>query len=653
MDQKNLGNHIWNVAELLRGDFKQSEYGLVILPFTVLRRFECVLEPTREAVRQKMAEIAELGIDPDLVLPEVSGQQFYNTSRYQLDNLGVADTLANLEDYTNKFSANARAVFEQFEFSNKLLRLDEDKLLYKVTQYFAGIDLHPDVVSNHEMGLAFEHLIRTFAESANDTAGEFYTPRDVVHLATTLVFAHDKEALIGEGVIRTIYDPACGTGGFLSEGMELIEQWNPDARVVPYGQELNAQTHAIAIADMMIKGKNAANIKLGNTLSDDQLYADRFDYCLANPPFGVDWKKVQEDVQAEAAKGERGRFGPGLPRISDGSLLFLMHLISKMRTDGPSRIGIVLNGSPLFTGGAGSGESEIRRWILENDWLETIVALPTDMFYNTGIATYIWLLSNRKDPHRRGKVQLINASDKRNGDEIFWRSMRKSLGSKRRFLPDETIADIAKLYAAFEQNDLSKIFDTTDFGYRRITVERPLQLSFYPKDETRLAALTSDKPWQRWNEGRRQEVLDGLALCDEKYTDRMEFLNALKNLKLKPTEFKLLQKHLGEHDEEAAYCRDKKGNLEPNPDLRDNENVPLGEDIDAYFQREVIPYVPDAWIDRSKTDAKDGEVGIVGYEIPFNRHFYQYVPPRSLEEIDTDLDKVSAEIMGLLREVHV
>lgn len=655
MDQKNLGNHIWNVAELLRGDFKQSEYGLIILPFTVLRRFECVLEPTRDAVRQKVKEIADLGIDPDLVLPEVSGQQFYNTSRYQLDNLGVADTLANLEDYINKFSANARAVFEQFEFSNKLLRLDEDKLLYKVAQYFAGIDLHPDVVSNHEMGLAFEHLIRTFAESANDTAGEFYTPRDVVHLATTLVFAHDKEALTGEGVIRTIYDPACGTGGFLSEGMELIEQWNPDARVVPYGQELNAQTHAIAIADMMIKGKNAANIKLGNTLSDDQLYADRFDYCLANPPFGVDWKKVQEDVQAEAAKGERGRFGPGLPRVSDGSLLFLMHLISKMRTDGPSRIGIVLNGSPLFTGGAGSGESEIRRWILENDWLEAIVALPTDMFYNTGIATYIWLLSNRKDSHRQGKVQLINASDKKNGDETFWQSMRRSLGSKRRFLPDETIADIANLYADFEQNDLSKVFDTTDFGYRRITVERPLQLNFYPKDEARRAALKEDKAWKRWTEDRQAEVSEILEHCEDKYTDRKVFVAWLEKqgLKLKATELKLLQKHLGEHDEEAEYCRDKKGNIEPNPDLRDNENVPLLEGIDAYFQREVIPHVPDAWIDISKTDEKDGEIGVIGYEIPFNRHFYEYVPPRSLEDIDADLDKVSAEIMGLLREVHV
>jgi type I restriction enzyme M protein len=616
MDQTNLGGLIWSVAELLRGDFKQSEYGLVILPFTVLRRFECVLEPTHQAVLDKHKTISGTGIDPDLVLPDISGQQFYNTSRYQLNNLGVAETLANLEDYVAKFSANARAVFEQFEFSNKLLRLEEDKLLYKVAQHFAAIDLHPDTVSNHEMGLAFEHLIRTFAESANDTAGEFYTPRDVVRLATTLVFSHDADILKGEGVIRGIYDPACGTGGFLSSGIEQIHEWNEDARVVPFGQELNAQTHAIAVADMMIKGFDAHNIKLGNTLSDDQLYAERFDYCLANPPFGVDWKKVQEAVQAERAKGERGRFPVGLPRISDGSLLFLCHLISKMRTDGPSRIGIVLNGSPLFTGGAGSGESEIRRWILENDWLEAIVALPTDMFYNTGIATYIWVLSNHKDAQRRGKVQLINASG-----EAFWTSMRKSLGSKRRFLNEAAIAEIARLYAAFEEQDNSKIFNTTDFGYRRITVERPLQLSFYPQDA-----------------------------CADQYKDRKGFVAALP--KLKPTELKLLQKHLGEHDEEAAYCRTAKNVIEPNPDLRDYENVPLKEKIDDYFQREVIPHIPDAWIDTSKTDTLDGQVGIVGYEIPFNRHFYKYVPPRSLEEIDADLDKVSREIMDLLREVH-
>ncbi|MBA1445072.1 MAG: type I restriction-modification system subunit M [Chromatiales bacterium] len=646
MEQKNLGSFIWSVAELLRGDFKQSEYGLVILPFTVLRRFECVLEPTRNAVLEQYEETHGMNIDPDLVLPGVSGQQFYNTSRYQLNNLGVADTLANLEDYINKFSANARAVFEQFEFSNKLLRLEDDKLLYKVAQHFAGIDLHPDVVSNHEMGLAFEHLIRTFAESANDTAGEFYTPRDVVRLATTLVFSHDSDALKGEGVIRSIYDPACGTGGFLSSGIEQIHEWNEEARVVPFGQELNAQTHAIAVADMMIKDFDASNIKLGNTLSDDLLYAERFDYCLANPPFGVDWKKVQEAVQAEAAKSDRGRFVPGLPRVSDGSLLFLMHLLSKMRTDGPSRIGIVLNGSPLFTGGAGSGESEIRRWILENDWLEAIIALPTDMFYNTGIATYIWVLSNRKDKQRKKKIQLINASG-----ESFWKAMRKSLGSKRRYLPEESLAEIARLYAAFETDDLSKVFDATDFGYRRITVERPLQLSFYPKDKTRRAALTEDKPWARWTDDRQDEISKALDHCEDKFTDRKEFVAALP--KLKPAELKLLQKHLGEHDETAEYCRDKKGNSEPNPDLRDNENVPLLENINDYFQREVIPHVPDAWVDTGKRDALDGEVGIVGYEIPFNRHFYQYVPPRSLEEIDADLDKVSAEIMELLQEVHV
>lgn len=659
MNQQNLGSHIWNVAELLRGDFKQSEYGLVILPFTVLRRFECVLEPTLEAVLASAKQVQDQGLDPDLILPGISGQKFYNTSPYTLANLGVADTLANLEDYVARFSANARAVFDQFEFSAKLQRLEEDKLLYKVAEYFAGIDLHPDVVSNHEMGLAFEHLIRTFAESANDTAGEFFTPRDVVRLATTLVFAHDKDILTGDGVIRSIYDPACGTGGFLSSGLEQITEWNADARVVPYGQELNAQTHAIAVADMMIKGLEPTNIKLGNTLSDDQLHDQRFDYCLANPPFGVDWKKVKEAVETEAARGQRGRFGPGLPRVSDGSLLFLMHLIAKMRTDGPSRIGIVLNGSPLFTGGAGSGESEIRRWVLENDWLEAIVALPTDMFYNTGIATYIWVLSNHKDAHRRGRVQLINASGNDAHGTPFWQSMRKSLGSKRRYLPEDAIAAIARLHADFEADAVSKIFPTTAFGYRRISVERPLQLRFEPRDETRRAALEQDKAWLRLDVERQSAVSAALDACAPEYLDREAFIQALNAKDIKPSapELKLLQKHLGEHDDRAQVCRFRtgrlKGELEANPELRDYENVPLGEDIVDYFHREVVPHVPDAWIDDEKTDPKDGEVGVVGYEIPFNRHFYQYVPPRPLEEIDADLDKVSAEIMELLREVHV
>jgi len=648
MDQTNLANDIWQIAELLRGDFKQSEYGLVILPFTVLRRLECVLEPTREAVRERHAAIADKGYDLDQLLTRASGQRFYNTSRYTLASLGVADTRSNLEDYLASFSANAGAVFEQFELSAKIDRLHADKLLYQVVEYFATLDLHPDRVSNHDMGLAFEHLIRRFAESANDTAGEHFTPRDVVRLATTLVFSPDADALRGDGVIRSIYDPTCGTGGFLSSGMEQIHEWNPDARVVPFGQELNAQTHAIAVADMMIKNHPPENIRLGNTLSDDQLHEERFDYCLANPPFGVDWKKVQADVQAEAAKGDRGRFVAGLPRVSDGSLLFLMHLLSKRHTDGrTTRIGIVLNGSPLFTGGAGSGESEIRRWLMEDDFVEAIVALPTDLFYNTGIATYVWVLTNRKAPERQGKVQLIDASGK-----SFWEPMRKSLGSKRRQLPESAIERIATLYADNSEAEHSKVFDSTAFGYRRITVERPLQLRFEPRDETRRAALVADKAWAKWDEKRQTSTLAALDAIDPTYTDREAFVAALKPHvgKLKAAELKLLQKHLGEHDEEAAYCLSR-GEREPNPDLRDTENVPLGEDIDAYFEREVTPHVPDAWIDRSKVDERDGQVGIVGYEIPFNRHFYVYVPPRPLEEIDADLARVSKEIVELLGEV--
>ena len=651
VDQKNLANDIWQVAELLRGDFKQSEYGLVILPFTVLRRLECVLEPTRDAVAKRAKEIEGKGYDPFPLLTRASGVDFYNTSSYSLGSLGLADTRSNLLDYLDRFSPNVHRIFEQFEFTNKIDRLEEDKLLFKVASYFAGIDLHPERVSNHEMGLAFEHLIRRFAESANDTAGEYFTPRDVVRLATTLVFAPDSDALRGDGVIRTVYDPACGTGGFLSSGMEQIAEWNPDARVVPFGQELNAQTHAIAVADMMIKGIAAENIKLGNTLSDDQLFGETYDYALANPPFGVDWKKVQADVQAEAAKGEKGRFVAGLPRVSDGSLLFLMHLLDKRHRDGrPTRIGIVLNGSPLFTGGAGSGESEIRRWVLEDDYVEAIVALPTDLFYNTGIATYVWVLTNEKEESRKRKVQLIDAS----GEE-FWEPMRKSLGSKRRQLSEAAIERIARLHADGVEAEHSKVFDYTAFGYRRVTVERPLQLRFEPFDAVRRAALTADKAWAKWDEERQAAVLEALDACEPLYQDRVNFVDAMKlrGIKLKATELKLLQKHLGEHDEEAMYCLDSKGEREVNPDLRDTENVPLGEDIDAYFAREVAPHVPDAWIDRTKVDERDGEVGIVGYEIPFNRHFYVYVPPRPLEEIDADLARVSREIVELLGEVGV
>ncbi len=663
MNQQNLANFIWSVANLLRGDFKQSEYGRVILPFTLLRRLECVLEPTRDAVLDRAKQLEGSAIDPDAVLPRVSGHAFYNVARYSLGNVGETETRANLEDYVSKFSTNAREIFEYFNFPVWLDRLADANLLYAVVQQFASTDLHPDRISNAEMGLVFEELIRRFAESANDTAGEHFTPRDVVRLTTTLIFNADHDLLTGEGVIRTVYDPCCGTGGFLASAIEQVEEWNPSARISPYGQELNPESYAIAMADMLVKGYDPKNIRFGNTLSDDQLPLERFNYCLANPPFGVDWKKVQKQITDEhKVKGEDGRFGPGLPRVSDGSLLFLMHLLSKRSLDeSGSRIGIILNGSPLFTGGAGSGESEIRRWILEHDWLEAIVALPTDLFYNTGIATYVWILTNRKEPRRAGKVQLIDATGQ-------WAPMRKSLGSKRRYITDAQIEDIAHALDAFEEMDTrsddtsnknpngiaSRIFETTDFGYRRITVERPLLLAFEPADELRRKALKADKGWEKLDVDRQQALLAALdALGTDRLLSRTQFFRAMNyalDSKLSAPEKKLLQKHIGEHDDEAEIC-ESKGAIEQNPDLRDFENVPLAEDIQTYFEREVTPHVPNAWIDESKRDGQDDEVGIVGYEVNFNRYFYRYLPPRPLIEIDRELEELELDIARLLSEV--
>jgi len=643
---------LWSVADLLRGDFKQSQYGRIILPFTLLRRLECVLAPTKPAVLAEYEKRKDSDLPLGPFLEKASGGlKFYNTSPMDLASLGETQVLDNLDTYIRSFSPEAREIFEHFGFHGFLEKLDEANLLYQVIQRFASTDLSPQAHSNYEMGLIFEELIRRFAESSNETAGEHFTPRDIVHLTTALLFT-DQQEKIAPGKIVTVYDPTAGTGGFLSEGEEYIHSISRDARVRVFGQELNPESHAICMADMLIKGHEIDNIKLGNTLSDDQLPGQQFDFMLSNPPFGVDWKKVQKQVQDEhKLKGHAGRFGPGLPRVSDGSLLFLMHLMSKMRDakEQGSRIGIILNGSPLFTGGAGSGESEIRRYILENDLLEAIVALPTDMFYNTGIATYVWVLSNHKRPERKGRVQLINATD-------MGEKMRKSLGSKRKYLTEDSIEAIVRLYGAFEETETSKIFNTTDFGYRRITVERPLQLAFHPKDEARLAALQADKGWEKLDEGLQLAILDALPRFEEdKILSRSTFKKWLKvhmdGQSLPAPAFKLLQKHLGEHDDQAEVCKSA-GRVEPNPDLRDNENVPLGEDIHAYFAREVTPHVPDAWIDGSKKDEQDGQVGIVGYEIPFNRHFYQYVPPRPLEEIDADLDKVSREIMVLLQEVH-
>ncbi|EJR4266286.1 TPA: N-6 DNA methylase [Vibrio vulnificus] len=678
---------LWSVADLLRGDFKQSQYGRIILPFTLLRRLECVLEATKEQVLDKYESVKAMPFEAqEKVLTHTAQFSFYNTSKMDLNKLGETGVARNLENYIQSFSPNAREIFEHFDFFNTIDKLEEADLLYKVAKRFASTDLHPNVINNYGMGLVFEELIRRFAESSNESAGEHFTPRDLVRLTTSLVFSHDDELLTQSGLVRSIYDPTAGTGGFLSSGMEYVLELNERASLSAFGQELNPESYAICKADMLIKGQKVDNIKLGNTLSNDQLRTDKFDYMLSNPPFGVDWKKIQKSIVDEHnEKGFEGRFGAGLPRVSDGSLLFLMHLISKMRPltvedkakGTASRIGIILNGSPLFTGGAGSGESEIRRYILEHDLLEAIIALPTDMFYNTGIATYIWILSNNKAPNRKGKVQLINASKERpkNGgrgrsgggestdeiEHVFYAAMRKSLGSKRRELTEDGIETIVKTYGQFVENEFSKIFDYQEFGYRRITVERPLKLAIYPKDETRLEALQDDKAWSKIDDSVQEAILNALAQFEEgKLLSRDKFLRALtKNLagtKLSATQQKLIVKYLGEHDDEAETCLVKsgkdKGKPEANPDLRDNENVPLTEAVEEYFAREVLPHVPDAWIDESKTDELDGQVGIVGYEIPFNRHFYVYEPPRKLEEIDADLDAVSAEIMQLLQEVH-
>lgn len=639
MNQQNLADFIWNVADALRGNFKPSLFGRIILPFTVLRRLECVLEPTREAVQVRHKALVGTAVDLDLVLPNVAGASFYNTSQFTLATLGSTSTRANLEEYISRFSANARQVFEHFGFDQWLLKLETANLLYLVTQKFATIDLHPDRLSNHEMGLVFEHLIRKFAEAANDDAGEYFTPRDVVRLVTTLVFATDHEALNGDGVVRTVYDCAAGTGGFLSSAIEQVAEWNPNARIVPYAQEMNPETYAISVADKLIQGYDVRNLKLGNTLSNDLLPHEQFNYCLANPPFGVKWEMVQKAVADEHRKqGYNGRFGPGLPRVGDGSLLFLMHLLSKRKPveQGGTRIGIVLSGSPLFNGGAGSGESEIRRWILENDWLEAIVALPNDLFYNTGIGTYVWVLTNHKAPERQGKVQLIDASSMSS-------PMRKSLGSKRKLIAQEQIDDIARWHDGFADGETSKLFDTTDFGYRRITVERPLRMRFEVTDSTLKA----------YADAKGSDHVDKFAALHGKgsFESLDAFLAAAMVKKPAKGTRKAVLDTLGTRDPKAQPVVDADGNTVADADLREFENVPLKQDIDDYFEREVLPHVPDAWIDTGKKDEKDGLVGIVGYEINFNRYFYKYVPPRALEDIDADLKAVEAEIAALLGEV--
>lgn len=644
---------LWSIADLLRGDFKQSQYGRIILPFTLLRRMECVLAPTKdEVIKQTYAQEGRPDQVREMILLRAAGQQFFNASPLTLGTLSDTQTAADLMSYVQAFSKDAREIFEHFHFEDFVQQLATANLLYQVVQRFAVAPLEPERISNFGMGIIFEELIRKFAESSNETAGEHFTPRDIVHLTTSLVITGQDGKLAPNSIV-TIYDPTAGTGGFLSEGDEYIQSISEKVTVSLHGQELNPESYAICKADMLIKGQDVASIKLGNTLSNDQLADKRFDFMLSNPPFGVEWKKVQKQITDEHShKGFDGRFGPGLPRVSDGSLLFLLHLVSKMRDprEGGSRIGIILNGSPLFTGGAGSGESEIRRYLLQNDLVEAIVALPTDMFYNTGIATYVWILSNHKANARKGKVQLIDGSQ-------HFAKMRKSLGSKRQYITEDQISELVRLYGSFEHTAQSKIFPIEAFGYRRITVERPLRLNFQTSAE-RIEKVREEKAIQKLEPAAQQQLIEALQAMDASvlHRNREQFSKLVKKtlsahgISLATAELKALLNALSERDPEADICTIK-GQPEADAGLRDNENVPLGESIYDYFEREVKPHVPDAWIDESKRDAQDGEVGIVGFEIPFNRHFYVFHPPRPLEEIDRDLkactDRIKQMIEGL------
>jgi len=699
-----LASFIWSICNLLRGPYKRNEYRKVILPLTVLRRFDCLLAPTKAAV---LAEHAKIKTKPESVvrslLQKITGRPFYNLSKLDMPKLlDDPNQLApNLNAYINGFSPNVRAIMERFAFDQQIARMAEKNLLYEVIKAFCDpkLDLSEERVDSMQMGYVFEELIRIGAEQSNEEAGEHFTPREVIKLMVNLLLSPEKD-LRKSHVVKTIYDPACGTGGMLSVAEKYIRDLNSEASPHLFGQDWNDEAWAVCKSDMLIKGEDADNIILGDTFTQDGFDRDAsgkkitFDYMLANPPFGVEWKQQKRFIEQERnSLGFEGRFGAGLPRINDGSLLFLQHMLSKMRApaDGGSRIGIVFNGSPLFTGDAGSGESNIRQWIIENDWLEAVVALPDQLFYNTGISTYIWVLSNRKEARRKGKVQLIDA-------RRFFVKMTKSLGNKRHKIGDpadrpgepDQIGEITRIFGEFRDGEtrlfteedpitrepvqkervVSRVFDNQDFGFYKITVERPLRLNFQATPE-RIQRLKDEKSFKnlatsrKKNEKarleeieagkrRQQQIRELLAEFANQhgetlYKDRKPFLIDLRELdralgvRLKASEIKAVLNALGERDETATICRDKKGNPEPDPELRDTETVPLKESIEAYFKREVLPHVPDAWIDESKTK--------IGYEIPLSRHFYVYEPPRPLEEIEADIKQLTEEIVELLGEV--
>ena len=694
MNHSEIVSFLWGVADLIRDTFKRGKYQDVILPLTVLRRLDCVLAGTKERVLKRQAELKGKGLeDLDAQLRRASGFAFYNTSRYDFEKL-LADAphlAANLRNYIAGFSPNMREVLEKFDFDNTIAKLDEAGLLFQVLERFRKVDLHPDRVDNPTMGTIFEELLRKFNEALNENPGEHFTPRDVVRLMVDLMLAGDEDRLRRKGVVCTVYDPCCGSGGML-----MITKEHIAAETHLFGQEVNPETWAVSKSDLFMKdptGRDADNIAYGSTLSRDLHAGKTFDYLIANPPYGKDWKRDEDAVRAEHERGAAGRFGPGLPRISDGQLLFLLHMLAhaKEAKEGGARIAIIMNGSPLFTGDAGSGESEIRRYLLENDLLEALIALPEQLFYNTGIATYVWVVTNRKAPARRGAVQLIDATS-------FWVPMRKSLGDKRREIPPERAREIVKLLGDFRDGDtrsvtrdgkaeevvVSRVFPTTQFGFRKITVERPLRLNFHASPE-RIERLETEKAFQALAQAKKKgaagakEQEEGRALQEairrllrglpsDLMKDRDEFERllgaALKkaDLKLPAPARRAILSALAERDETAAICRGSDGAPESDPELRDTESVPIpGDDLTdsdgvpdsvrAFFEREVKPHVADAWIDTGKRDPKDSRVGLVGYEVNFNRYFYQHTPPRSLEEIEADIRDVESDILRMLPEV--
>jgi type I restriction enzyme M protein len=658
---------IWSVADLLRGPYRPNQYKDVMLPMTVLRRLDCVLQPTKDKVlkEKKRREGGKVtNIDPFLF--KITGVPFYNVSPFTFDKLksDPENIAANLNHFIKGFSGRAREIIEHFGFEEQIGKLEKADRLYLLVSKFAEIDLHPEKVPNIEMGYIFEELIRRFNEASNEEAGDHFTPREVIRLMVNLIFDPDDDTLTTKGIVKTLYDPACGTGGMLSVAEEYVRELNPDAQLEVFGQDYNAQAYAICGSDMMLKGQEIDNIAFGDIFTDDRFSGHKFDYMLANPPFGVEWKPQQDSIKNEHDKeGFGGRFGPGLPRINDGSLLFLLHMISKMKPPGKggTRLAIVFNGSPLFTGAAGSGESEIRRWIIENDWLEAVVALPDQLFYNTGILTYLWIITNRKEKRRKNKIQLVNAVS-------FFKKMRKSLGNKRHEVCDDQRDDITRIYGGFTESEHVRIFDNDDFGFRRITVERPLRLNFRVDNE-RLENLQQTPAFKKLSEtkkkkdkqamerevaaGKKQqeEILTALGrlMPMDEMKNRDKFIKLLKktfqssDLTIPSALFKSILSALSKRDETADICTDKKGNPEPDPELRDYENVPLKVDIDDYMEREVLPHVPDAWVDHAKTKT--------GYEINFNRYFYKYIPPRPLEEIESDLKQIEKEIADMLAEV--